>query len=72
MKIINRLLQDYSILRVILLRTLLKTVSTNLKQGNLIPKGFEYGHVFSGTILERYKEFKKVNGVFGKFKIKSA
>ena len=63
--LINPLLSDYKNLRTSLLPTLLETVAENLKQSNRIIEGFEYGHVFSGSIPDNVKETEHVAGVFG-------
>lgn len=63
--LINPLVSDYKNLRTSLLPTLLQTVTTNLKQSNRIIEGFEYGHVFSGSIPNNFKEVEYVAGVFG-------
>ena len=70
LKIINPLLYDCSGLRITLLPNLLKTVSNNLKQSNLVLEGFEQGRVFSGSTLLNYKEIEQVGGVFGGLQIK--
>ncbi len=64
-KLINPLIADYSNLRSTLLPSLIQTVQENLKQGNPLIEGFEFGHVFSGDILEDFKEKESVAGVFG-------
>ena len=64
-QLINPLLSDYKNLRTSLLPTLVQTISENLKQSNRIVEGFEYGHVFSGDILENFKEIEHVAGIFG-------
>lgn len=63
--LINPLLADYKNLRTTLLPTLVQTVAENLKQSNRIIEGFEYGHVFSGSIPENVKEIEHVAGIFG-------
>ena len=69
-KLFNPLVTDCSSLRVSLLPNLVKTVSENLKQGNSYVDGFEYGHVFSGNILNKFKEKEYISGIFGGFKTK--
>jgi phenylalanyl-tRNA synthetase beta chain len=69
-KLINPLLSDCSNLRSSLLPNLIKTVQENLKQGNLLIEGFEYGHVFSGDLLKTIKEREYVAGIFGGVKTK--
>jgi phenylalanyl-tRNA synthetase beta chain len=66
----NPLLTDCSSLRSSLLPNLLKTVYENLKQGNSHIEGFEYGHVFSGNILNEFEEKEYVGGIFGGLKTK--
>ena len=63
--LINPLLSDYKNLRTSLLPTLVQTVTENLKQSNRVIEGFEYGHVFSGSIPKNIKEREHVAGVFG-------
>ena len=63
--LINPLLADYKTLRTSLLPTLLQTVAENVKQSTRIIEGFEYGHVFSGNILNNFEEIEHVAGVFG-------
>ena len=63
--LINPLLADYKNLRTTLLPTLVQTVAENLKQSNRIIEGFEYGHVFSGTIPDKLKEIEHIAGIFG-------
>ena len=69
-KLINPLLSDCSNLRSSLLPNLIKTVQENLKQGNSMIEGFEYGHVFSDKILNNSKEKECVAGIFGGIKKK--
>ena len=63
--LINPLLSDYKNLRTSLLPTLVDTAAENLKQSNRVIEGFEYGHVFSGDILDNFKEIEHVAGIFG-------
>ena len=63
--LINPLLSDYKNLRTSLLPTLVQTVAENLKQSNRIIEGFEYGHIFSGSIPNNVKELEHVAGIFG-------
>ena len=69
-ELFNPLLTDCSSLRSSLLPNLLKTVNENLKQGNLYVEGFEYGHVFSGNILNNFEEKEYIGGIFGGIKTK--
>ena len=69
-KLINPLLSDCSNLRSSLLPNLIKTVQENLKQGNSVIEGFEYGHVFSGNILTNLQEKEYIAGIFGGIKTK--
>lgn len=64
-ELINPLLADYKNLRTTLLPNLVETVAESLKQSNRIIEGFEYGHVFSGTIPHNLKEIEHVAGIFG-------
>ena len=70
--LINPLLADYKSLRTSLLPTVLETVIENLKQSSQIIEGFEYGHVFSGTIPDNFEEIEYVAGIFGGTKEKLA
>ena len=69
-KLINPLLVDCSNLRSSLLPNLIKTIQENLKQGNSVIEGFEYGHVFSSDISKIFKEKECVAGAFGGIKKK--
>lgn len=69
-KLVNPLIIDYSSLRKSLLPNLIKTVQENLKQGNLVIEGFEYGHVFSSNQTNSFKEKEYVAGIFGGIKTK--
>lgn len=64
-KLINPLIADYSNLRATLLPTLLQTVQENSKRGNQSIEGFEFGHVFSGNILNNFQEKEHIAGIFG-------
>ena len=68
--LVNPLLSDCSHLRISLLPNLIKTVQENLKQGNLVIEGFEYGHVFSGNLRTNFKEKEYIGGLFGGVKTK--
>ena len=59
------MIADYSNLRVSLLPNLIRTVQENLKQGNQPIEGFEFGHVFSGNIIENFQEKEHIAGIFG-------
>lgn len=69
-ELINPLINDYSKLRQTLLPSLIKTVSENLKQTNSVLEGFEYGHVFLGSVPHAYTEEEVVSGIFGGVKRK--
>ncbi|HSP86971.1 MAG TPA: phenylalanine--tRNA ligase beta subunit-related protein, partial [Ignavibacteriaceae bacterium] len=69
-KLINPLLSDCGNLRSTLIPSLIKTVENNLKQGNLIIEGFEYGHVFSIPKNGIFEEKEKIAGIFGGAKTK--
>jgi phenylalanyl-tRNA synthetase beta chain len=69
-KLINPLLADCANLRSSLVPGLIKTVEENLKQGNSIVEGFEYGHVFSTSINEEFHEKENIAGIFGGTKTK--
>lgn len=68
--LVNPLTTDCSTLRTSLLPSLVKITSDNLKQGNNLLQGFEYGHVFEGNLKTTYKEFEVISGIFGGTKIK--
>jgi phenylalanyl-tRNA synthetase beta chain len=68
--LVNPLTTDCSTLRTSLLPSLVKITSENLKQGNNLLQGFEYGHVFEGNLKTTYKEFEVISGIFGGTKIK--
>ena len=69
-KLINPLLADYGNLRSSLLPNLIQTIEENLKQGNSIIEGFEYGHVFSADENGTVQETENVAGIFGGTKTK--
>jgi len=69
-KLINPLVSEYSSLRVSLLPNLIKTVKENVKQGNSIINGFEYGHVFLPHQVTKFKEKEYIAGIFGGLKTK--
>ena len=69
-QLINPLVSDYSSLRTSLLPNLIKTMQENLKQGNLVVNGFEYGHIFLPGSKLKFKEKEYVSGIFGGFKTK--
>jgi phenylalanyl-tRNA synthetase beta chain len=70
-KLINPLIADYSNLRSSLLTSLIQTVEENLKQGNLLIEGFEFGHIFFRDILNDFKEKESLAGIFGGIERKS-
>ena len=69
-KLINPLLSDCGTLRSSIIPSLIKTLEDNLKQGNSIIEGFEYGHVFSTDKNEIFQETENVAGIFGGVKKK--
>ena len=69
-KLINPLLSDCAYLRSNLLPSLIQTVEENLKQGNSIIEGFEYGHVFSKDENDKFIEKENLAGIFGGTKTK--
>lgn len=69
-KLINPLISDYSTLRISLLPDLVKTFRENIKQGNLLLEGFEYGHVFFSNHSKIFEEKEHVAGIFGGNKAK--
>ena len=69
-KLINPLIADYSSLRLSLLPNLVKTLQENIKQGNLLLEGFEYGHVFLKDSFKVFKEREYVAGILGGNKTK--
>lgn len=64
-ELINPLISDYSNLRLTLLPNLIQTVEENLKQGNSIIEGFEFGHVFSTNSAQNFHEKEYIAGIFG-------
>lgn len=70
-KLINPLVKDYSHLRGSLLPNLVKALEENIKKGNSILEGFEYGHVFSQTKSNTILEQEYISGIFGGTKVKS-
>ena len=70
-QLVNPLLKDCSNLRSSLLPSLIGTVQDNLKNGNPIVEGFEYGHVFSLENESQIIENEHVAGIFGGFKTKA-
>ena len=71
-QLINPLMADCSSLRISLLPDLLTTVEQNLKQGNSIIEGFEYGHIFLRNSEESFQEVEYISGVFGGNLVKSS
>lgn len=69
--LINPLVSEYSSLRADLLPSLIQTLTTNWKQGNLLLDGFEYSHVFSRRSSGARLEREVVGGFFGAAKVKS-
>lgn len=69
-KLINPLASDYSTLRTSLLPNLVKTAKENIKQGNVLLEGFEYGHVFFKNSSKAFNETENVAGIFGGTKTK--
>ena len=69
--LINPLVSEYSSLRADLLPSLIQTLTTNWKQGNLLLDGFEYSHVFSRSSSGARLEREVVGGFFGAAKVKS-
>ena len=64
-KLINPLLSECANLRSSLLPSLIKTVEENLKQGNSVIEGFEYGHIFLKDLNGEFQEKENVAGIFG-------
>lgn len=71
LELINPLVKDYSNLRSSLLPNLIKAVGENIKKGNSIIEGFEYGHTFSLDSSLTIKEVELIAGIFGGVKTKS-
>ena len=69
-QLVNPLVSDYSSLRVSLLPNLIQTIQENLKQGNSVINGFEYGHIFLPQFSGKFQEKEQVAGVFGGFQTK--
>lgn len=72
LELINPLVKDYSNLRSSLLPNLLKTVEENVKKGNSILEGFEFGHAFSLNSSSTIDEVELLAGIFGGVKTKSS
>jgi phenylalanyl-tRNA synthetase beta chain len=70
-ELINPLAKDYSNLRSSLLPSLIKASEENLKKGNSVLEGFEYGHVFSNSSSTIVEEIEYIAGMFGGVKIKT-
>ena len=70
-ELLNPLIKDYSNLRSSLLPNLIKALEENIKQGNSILEGFEYGHIFLNINEERVTEQENIAGIFGGLKVKS-
>ena len=72
-KLINPLVKDYSNLRSSLLPNLITALEENVKKGNIILEGFEYGHVFSASLLDSDQiiETEMVAGILGGTQTKS-
>lgn len=71
-QLINPLAAEYSALRTSLLPNLAEIVSENIKQGNNIFEGFEFGHIFSQNSMGQYSETEFLSGIFGGNKVKSS
>lgn len=69
-KLINPLVSEYSNLRISLLPSLIKTIQENLRQGNYVMNGFEYGHIFGTDPKIKFQEKETIAGIFGGFKTK--
>ena len=69
--LINPLVKDYSNLRSSLLPNLIKAVEDNLKKGNSVVEGFEYGHIFTTHSVDHIIETEVIAGIFGGSKTKS-
>nr|QXV92856.1 phenylalanine tRNA synthetase [Nitzschia anatoliensis] len=63
--LLNPLGKDYSHLRLSLLPNLIKAAEENLKNGNSMLEGFEYGHIFSTNSSSKIKEIEILAGIFG-------
>lgn len=70
-RLVNPLVKDYSNLRSSLLPNLLKAVEENIKKGNSILEGFEYGHAFSLNSSLNINEVELIAGILGGVKTKS-
>lgn len=70
-KLINPLVKDYSNLRSSLLPNLIVAVEENIKNGNSVLEGFEYGHVFSTSFSSTVYETEHLAGIFGGLKTKA-
>lgn len=70
LKLINPLSAEFANLRSSILPSLIKTVEENVKQGNSMVEGFEYGHVFFKTTDTDFAEKESIAGIFGGTKTK--
>ena len=69
--LINPLVNEYSNLRSSLLPNLIRAIEENQKKSNVILEGFEYGHIFSGSIKSGLQEQEHLAAIFGGTNIKS-
>lgn len=70
-QILNPLMIESSFLRISLLPRLIKSVKENLKSGNEILEGFEYGHTFFRRHSDHaFTEKEFISGIFGGQKTK--
>nr|YP_009496696.1 phenylalanine-tRNA ligase beta subunit [Entomoneis sp.]AWT39408.1 phenylalanine-tRNA ligase beta subunit [Entomoneis sp.] len=70
LELINPLSAEFANLRSSILPSLIKTVEENVKQGNSMIEGFEYGHVFFKNADDGFAEKENIAGIFGGTKTK--
>ena len=66
-ELLNPLVKDYSNLRLSLLPNLITALEENVKKGNTVLEGFEYGHAFSLNLSDSDQiiETEMVGGILG-------
>lgn len=64
-KLVNPLINECSTLRESLLPGLIDAAKENVKNTNQILNGFEFGHIFKTSNLNKYSEIEYVGGIIG-------
>ena len=70
--LLNPIANEYSSLRTSLLPNLIQIASENIKQGNKVFEGFEYGHIFSKDLKGEFFERECLSGIFGGIELREA